>query len=378
MKNRRIALLLCLPLLFCGGCWDYQEINSLSIVAGAALDRGEDGKPIITAELADLQSQPDSVTPQLLTGTGKSYLAAGQDAAGQTGRRLYYGHAQSIIVSKQIAEDDITPVLDLLSRQNDIRLSLRLLVSREETAAAILQTKPSTEQLGSFELSQRATEQGRGGLDMPFYQFFSEVKEPGIDPFLPAVSVERQGEESTTQLDGAALFHGTQLRGFLDRDETQALLMLRNMGGGSLLTVPRSLADQGDVTFSIDTCRASLRPEIHGDKVRCGIRLRMEAMVSELEGDQSVLTKEAQEELSALCSRYVQRRVQSLVKDLQTKYGCDALGVGLSINRYHPRQWEQWRDSWGDRFPQVEFDVQVETTVTGTGRMYLPVGRQGQ
>lgn len=378
MKNRSIALLLCLPLLLCGGCWDYQEINSLSIVAGAALDRGEDGKPIITAELADLQSKQDSVTPQLLTGTGKSYLAAGQDAAGQTGRKLYYGHAQAIIVSKQIAEDDITPVLDLLSRQNDIRLSLRLLISREETAAAILQTKPSTEYLGSFELSQRATEHGRGGLDMPFYQFYSEVKEPGIDPFLPAVSVEQQGEESTTQLEGTALFHDTQLRGFLDRDETLALLMLRNMGGGSLLTVPRSLAEKGDVTFSIDTCRASLRPRIAGDRVRCDLRLRMEVMVSELEGDQSVLTKEAQDELSALCSQYVQGQVQALLKDLQTKYGCDALGVGLSISRYAPRQWEQWRDDWFDRYPQVEFDVQVETTVSGTGRMYLPVDRQSK
>lgn len=375
MKNRSIALLLCLPLLLCGGCWDYQEINSLSIVAGAALDRGADGKPMITAELADLQSQKDSVTPHLLTGTGESYLAAGMNAAGQTGRKLYYGHAQSIIVSKEIAEDDMVPVLDFISRQNDMRLSLRLLVSREDSAAAVLHTKPSTEQLGSFELSLRATEQGRDGPAMPFYQFYSEVKEPGIDPFLPAVSVESGDDEAATQLDGAALFQGTRLRGFLDEQQTQTLLLLRNLSSSGLITVPRSDAQGGDVTFSIDSYHTSMRPVIQGDTVRCSLRLRMEVMVGELEGDQGVLSKEAQQQLSQLCSGQVQQQVEALLQDLQTKYGCDTLGVGLSINRYHPHQWEQWSDTWRQRFPQVEFDVQVDTTVTGTGRMYMPVDR---
>ena len=37
MANKKI-LLPCALLLLCSGCWDYRKMDSLSIVAGAALD----------------------------------------------------------------------------------------------------------------------------------------------------------------------------------------------------------------------------------------------------------------------------------------------------------------------------------------------------
>ncbi len=38
-------------LLLAGGCWDYRELDTLAIAAGAALDQGEQGEKIFTAQL---------------------------------------------------------------------------------------------------------------------------------------------------------------------------------------------------------------------------------------------------------------------------------------------------------------------------------------
>ncbi len=188
-------------LLLAGGCWDYRELDTLAIAAGAALDQGEQGEKIFTAQLADLQ-EPDKAEARLTEGRGASFLAAGQQAAAKTGRKLYFGHAQTVVVSQQIARQDIRPVLDYISRQNDSLLSLRLMISRQSTAAEILEAQPASESLSGFELSVQASEKGQNGLDMPFYRFYSEIREEGIDPFLPAVSTP-EGQEGGAQIGRA-------------------------------------------------------------------------------------------------------------------------------------------------------------------------------
>ena len=106
MKTKRLALGLGLAaLLTAGGCWDYQQLDSLAIAAGAALDIGDQGQKIFTAQLANLQD-PETVEARLTAGEGDSYLAAGQQAAAKTGRKLYFGHTQTVVVSQQIARQD--------------------------------------------------------------------------------------------------------------------------------------------------------------------------------------------------------------------------------------------------------------------------------
>ena len=56
MKNKVCAVCLSLALLFAGGCWDYQELNTLTIVSGMALDVNPEGQTLFTAELAHVES----------------------------------------------------------------------------------------------------------------------------------------------------------------------------------------------------------------------------------------------------------------------------------------------------------------------------------
>ena len=389
MANKKI-LLPCALLLLCSGCWDYREMDSLSIVAGAALDVTPEGLPCFTAELADLQ-QPDVVAPQILTGTGESFLAAGMHASGQTGRELYFGHAQSVVISQQLAQEGVGAALDYISRQNDNRLSLHLMVSREETAAAILQAQPATEQLGSFELSLQAKQEGEKGTDMPFYKFYSELKAPGIDPFLPAVSVkegEKQAQEAqqgkdqaeentpTTQLDGVALFRGDSLCGFLDEQQAQILMMLRDNYSGGLMTVQRPMEEGGDVTFAIDECRRKIQVEVAEDsQIRCTLRLAMEVRVSELQGDQGILSEEMQQQVTQLCEEQVKEQAEFLLVQLQHDYGSDTIGLGLTLSRYEPDAWQDMQENWYEWFSKAQFQVDVDANITGTGRTYLPATR---
>lgn len=371
MKTKGFFLLLGLAaLLAAGGCWDYQELDGLAIAAGAALDLGDQGQKIFTAQLADLQ-KPETVEAKLTAGQGAGYLEAGRQAGAQTGRRLYFGHAQTVVVSQRIARQDIRPVLDYISRQNDSLLSLRLMVSRQQTAAEIFQAQPQSESLSGFELSLRASEKGQSGLDMPFFRFYSEMQEPGIDSFLPAVSAP-EGGEGGARIDGAALFQGPRLRAFLDGPQTETLMLLRGMEPHSPLTLERPESQGGDAALTLRDCRLKLRAGADQGRPWARLELTAEAAVGELAGSQNLMAEQQREELERQCAGQLEDRARQLIALLQREQ-CDTLGIGLTLSRRCPKEWDSLRQDWYHHFSGMPIQVQVTVTVTGAGRMYLPV-----
>lgn len=361
-------------LLLAGGCWDYRELNALAVAAGAALDLGEQGEKIFTLQLADAQ-EPDKAEARLTVGQGASFLAAGQQAAAQTGRKLYFGHAQTVIVSQKIARQDIRPALDYISRQNDSLLSLRLMISRQPTAAEILQAQPASQDLSGFELSVQASEKGQNGLDMPFYRFYSELREEGIDPFLPAVSTP-EGQEGGARLEGAALFRRYQLCGFLDPRQTETLMLLRGMKPQSPLTLERPARQGGDAALTLNDCRLELRAGLDEDGLPWArLALTVEAALGELEGDQSIMSEEGRQGLEEQCAALLKGRAEELIRLLQ-QYECDALGLGMSLSRFEPERWKELKEDWRQTFAQAPIQAEVQVKITGAGRMYLPVSME--
>ena len=105
------------------------------------------------------------------------------------------------------------------------------------------------------------------------------------------------------------------------------------------------------------------------------LSLRAEVMVSELEGDQPLLSQEGHRQLESLCSAELTQRGQALLQKLQKEFACDPLGLGLDLSRRQPTEWEQIKDQWYTFFSQADLDLSVQVQVTGTGRMYLPAAR---
>ena len=55
MKKAIILLYILLPIPLCTACWDYREVDKMTIVAGIAVDRAYDGELLLTFEAVDLQ-----------------------------------------------------------------------------------------------------------------------------------------------------------------------------------------------------------------------------------------------------------------------------------------------------------------------------------
>ncbi|WP_446692492.1 Ger(x)C family spore germination protein, partial [Ruminiclostridium cellobioparum] len=145
MIKRLLGSLLVITVLsvFSIGCWDYREINQMSIVSGAAVDKTPDGKYKLSIEIIDLKSggKEAHVHSKKLECYGESLFDAIRNSIKISSQMLYWGHTEIIIISKDVAKEGILPIIDLFSRDAEPRLSIDILISNEDTAEKILDSQ---------------------------------------------------------------------------------------------------------------------------------------------------------------------------------------------------------------------------------------------
>ena len=114
-----------------------------------------------------------------------------------------------LLLGESAAEESILPLADYLCTDNGVRLSLRVAVVRDGTAAGLL--KNDDEVYALSELLERAAREGTLP-DMPLYRA-AEVLHASGTAILPALTLDEFGQ---TAPDGTAVFANSQLSCFLD------------------------------------------------------------------------------------------------------------------------------------------------------------------
>ncbi|NLZ84169.1 MAG: Ger(x)C family spore germination protein, partial [Acholeplasmataceae bacterium] len=101
------------------GCWDYQEINNVTNVAGIALDKGEEKKFKLTFETIVFKPSADfNISVKLVETEGDTIFEGIRNAVAVAGKRLYIGHCKAIIFSEEIAKEGIKEHLDFFVRDH--------------------------------------------------------------------------------------------------------------------------------------------------------------------------------------------------------------------------------------------------------------------
>jgi spore germination protein KC len=125
MSFLKCFISLCVSLLFLTGCWDQNELDELSIVMGIGINKDKKGNLIVTYQVVN----PTEIAPAITGGgggkqpvftvyetKGRNLMEATRKATKQTSRRLFFAHARMVVLSEDIAKENIYEVLDMMSR----------------------------------------------------------------------------------------------------------------------------------------------------------------------------------------------------------------------------------------------------------------------
>ena len=122
--------------LLCG-CSDYKELNDLAIISTIGIDKDKDDYKIC---MEVLNTNKKDSKNYIIYSKGKTLNEAINKANDKSDKKIYGGHLNQLIVSKDIFNKKNTEIIDSFIRLTEVKDEIDLFLSKEDTACELLET----------------------------------------------------------------------------------------------------------------------------------------------------------------------------------------------------------------------------------------------
>jgi len=372
----RSLLLICLLILTLTGCWDYRGLNELTIVAGVAVDQGQDGQGVaLTFEILDLNAenaqQPGSL---LLHTTGGTIAEAVYDAYAKLHGNLYFGGIEVVVVSRAMAEQTgIQSLMDFLIREEGVRNSLHVVVAATDTAAELLRPGEESgaeehQRIFSAALSEGLSRRQRGTSHAKAAYEIRHILAANTTNLALPIIAPAEADDRPFQLDGMALFTGDQMTGMLDQEDMDIYLLAGTRLGDRAFPVEMDHPDGGADRVILANRRS--RPRLAftraGDGLSFHLDISMTAHVAQMPAGWGAVDQAAIRKIERTAGEAFSRQVLELI-DRQREASYDIIGMAEAVQNVAPRLWNEINPDWDRLLKESEVTVQVRVQIQNTG-----------
>jgi len=376
-----ICTLIATVSLFPSGCWNYREINFLTMVAGIAVDKLPDGRFLVTFESVDPAGGKESkVAPKIIQSEGSTLFDAIRNAVKISGKKLYFSHTKVVIVSQEIAKSGISPVLDWVTRDAEPRLELYLMVSKGKTANEILDSKEaSAKSIRSYEIYNILKTQSSvaKSTNIPVYRLNNTLASDGVSATVPTVEIITRGNNKGPEVSGAGILKNDKLIGFLNEEETKYLLFIINRIKTPLLIEMINLNNNVNKTpnVSLEVFKSTTKtdPQYTNGKLAININIKTEAAISEVYSGDDFVDDKNKAVLIQQSEAHLESDITKLIKRVQDDYGVDIFGFGTLVKANMPSLWKSSGADWNKIFSNLEVTVASEIKIRNEGIQGKPI-----
>lgn len=368
-------LLMAASAAFLPGCWNYKEIDKLSLVSGVGVDEDEQGRYLLTIEIVDMHEggKEAKMRSKLIETSGDTIFDAVRNSLEITAFRLYWGHVETCIISRKVAEEDIIPVIDWLTRDSEPRLNINLYVSFEKTAKEILEAQSITGEIRSYEINNMLQVQNilSKTYIVEVYDFVNSFSNEGISAVLPAIQLVEREQGKTSEISGIAVFKEDKLIGYLNGDEAKYFNFIRNKIKGGVIPL-NDQPDPGDeakddVALEIFGNKTILEPEYAGGKISFTLKVNTKVAIDEFGAAGAVMDDKKISEVEKKAEELLTANIQQLIKKVQKEFDADIFGFGNKIYKDMPWLWEKIGGRWNNIFKEIDVKVDVKVHIQDTG-----------
>lgn len=389
---RSCILIIFLLQVFCIGCWDQKNINSLAVITVLGFDRITDVDGLDKWQVSTFM-MPAGSTHSTGSGSGSGGGGAGSkeetvwrgtgltiseailDITKRSPKVPFFADAYSVIIGERAAKEKLLEIIDYLNRLREQRPGSFVMVTKGN-ACSLFEAEPAASISVSRELkdlAQNTTDSGIG-RGVKVMDFTADLLSSDRDPVAPEVRLitpkEKRGEElagpsKALVVEGIGIFKDAKLVGWLNKEEAI---------GYSLIT---SKITRGDViirakkngklfAYLIQKSKPSIKATVVEDKLNINLALKIKGTIAE-DGGVSLAANEIEEVESTLSEQIGQMVRQSI--DTVRGYESDCLGFSEELHRYNPKDWKKVKPHWRQTFLDANVDVQVNASVENTGRL---------
>lgn len=372
VRSLLLLLLSLLPLFSLSGCWNYSEIDDMSIVAGVAVDKNPaDGKLLLTAELIDTSGGVDKTQAgfKMITLSGDTMFEIVRNMISMTGKKLFWSHAKCIILSEEVAREGLIKAIDWYSRDTETRSDVFVFVSGEKTAREILDLNRTKGTVISFELAQLMRDEKHisSAPVVEIWDFIDKLETRGYNAVAPMIYVHEKNGSKNERVEGTAVFVKDRMTGKLSGEETKSTLLIKKAVEGGVLVVGDK---HGKPSYSLEIIanRTKVKPKMVHDELVMEIDTLTTTGLDEMMTAEGFMKGERVEDIEKRAGEELRQNILAVVHKLQREYHSDILGFGQTVHENQPEIWSKVKDRWPEVFADLEVTVSSRVVIQSSAK----------
>lgn len=350
------SLFLCF-LLFTG-CTGSRHLKDLFIVEGLGIDYYDNNLSVTLQGLkVNVSNASDTPSGNMVVNTsasGTTVSYAINNITKAVSKRAFFGHNKIIVLSKELAQNDIKNYIDYFLRSEDSRADVVICVSKEK-AKFILESKENDANVPSENilfLINNNEETGQSIL-VNENEFLMLYEDKYSDIYLPVI--KRKDDESTVKSAGIALFSDNRLAYITNDIETKGFVILNNKAKDVLIQISDEKFGKIDVKLSNIKCKKSA--SVVENKAYFNVEINADIILGEIEkGTQNKLSKKDNKRLCALvekaCNEMISKTYNACIYAKS-----NALRIGKFIARDCPEYYEKHLSDINGGVQKAELNV---------------------
>lgn len=381
---RRRSLLLCIVILlqiFITGCWSRRELNDLAITVGLGIDKIGDqyqvsAQVVLPSQIAGSKGGSPQSPVNLYKATGSTVYEAVRKITTLSPRKIYIAHLRILVLGEDLAKEGISPVLDLLSRDTEVRNDFFIVVSKNSKASDALKILTSLEKIPAMRLYsslETSEKQWAPTSTVTLGTLTTELVTKGKNPILTGVIIDGNVDVGETQQNvetvdsptelkysGLAVFKEDKLIGWLNQEESKVYNYLTNKVKSTVFYI--KCPEGNKVSLDVFEAHSKIKGSMKNGKPEISIEQHIESDLGEVQCRNLDLTNpKTITQLEQIANQKVVHLFETTIKKVQQQYKSDIFGFGEVIHRSDPQAWKKLKDNWDQTF--VNLPVRVKTVI---------------
>ncbi|SLL31938.1 Spore germination protein B3 precursor [Mycobacteroides abscessus subsp. abscessus] len=385
---KRIGVFLCILscLFLLTGCWDRKELSEIKLVAGMAIDKGEDGKYKVTVEAlnaAELNTQTAAGNaPTVVEGIeGDSISEITHLFNEYYAQFLIFSHMKVLVISEELASAGTLDFIDFLERNREVRDDFNIIIAKNGKAEDILKVTAHYRKASSLKLSPQLDhllEDWGGDPGMNIINFISELNLEGKEPVLATVRLKGDAEKGMSMenikkvtpdaivaVDSLAIFKEGRLVGFLSLEDARNYLWVRNKLKTTSLSIE---CKQGDYSaIRVTESQTEVTSKWKNDKPTIRVKIKAEGFIEGTQCYKSVAELGTIAKYEQLINKTFSKKIMDTITKVQRQYQSDIFGFGETMRRQDFHSFMKVKDKWDEEFAKADVKVDIDFVLRRSG-----------
>lgn len=350
-------------------CYDYLDIDKKTIITAVGVDKIEDKYKFIAEypQIRSVKLSENNVSnikgkeTALISGSGKNFDEARKDIDNKLPFPAFLGAVKAVILSKDIAKDDIMPYLNRINNIYDYRKTVLIVLSREP-AEDILNLKPKNDASIGFMIDNLINQLSSSGYAkyVTSGEIIQNLNSEYSCGFLPYIGIE----DNSVKYIGIAVFKKGKYVGYININECQAVNYIISKKPKGVITIKSMKNNKNIISIESSLSKKSIKTKYENRKIVIDINLKLKSQLL-YEYYIEPIDEKFKQTLEKEISNEIKKQLLCAIKKSQEDFNADFFNF---YKYFRTQNFKTFKEiNYDEEYKNAIINVNVENKIIGLG-----------